>query len=180
MIRSTVLPLRGLVSRRRGFHALAAAVSAVALSAVALSACASKTAGSPRTEAAPQAHSSRYLLVQADLEKSRADNVYEAIEKLRPEFLRGHGDPTSFIKQDVVDKRDPNPSPPPSGSTGGAVLTAPTSVKVYRDNARLSGVDDLRQMPIAGIAEIRYIPGPEAGVKYGTDHAGGVILIKSK
>jgi hypothetical protein len=147
---------------------------------VALSACASKTAGAPRAEAVPEAHSSRYVLVQADLEKSKADNVYDAIVKLRPEFLRGHGDPTSFIKQGVVDKRDPNPSPPPSGSTGGAVLTAPTPVKAYRDNARLGSVDDLRQMPIAGIAEIRYIPGPEAGVKYGTDHAGGVILIKSK
>jgi hypothetical protein len=175
MIHSKVLPLRGSLSRSRRLHALAAAASVVALSA-----CVSKTGDSLRTEAAPEAHSSRYVLVQADLEKSRADNVYDAIAKLRPEFLRGHGDPTSFIKQGVVDKRDPNPSPAPSGSTGGAVLTAPTPVRAYRDNARLSGVDDLRQMPIAGIAEIRYIPGPEAGVKYGTDHAGGVILIKSK
>jgi hypothetical protein len=175
MIHSRLLIPRESMSRRRGFHALV-----VAASVVALSACASKTAGSPRVEAAPEAHSSRYVLVQADLEKSKADNVYDAIAKLRPEFLRGHGDPNSFIKQAVVDKRDPNSSPPPSGSTGGAVLTAPTPVKAYRDNARLSGVDDLRQMPIVGIAEIRYIPGPEAGVKYGTHHAGGVILIKSK
>ena len=179
MIYSIVLCLRGSQSRRRDLHALAVA-SVVALSAVALSACASKTSGAPRTEAAPEAHSSRYVLVQADLERSKADTVYDAIAKLRPEFLRGHGDPTSFIKQGVVDKRDPNPSPPPSGSTGGAVLTAPMPVKAYRDNARLGSVDDLRQMPIAGIAEIRYIPGPEAGVKYGTDHAGGVILVKSK
>lgn len=176
MIHSIVLSLRGSLSRSRGLHTLAVA------SVVALSACASKTStsGAPRTEAAPEAHSSRYVLVQADLERSKADNVYDAIAKLRPEFLRGHGDPTSFIKQGVVDKRDPNQSPPPSGSTGGAVLTAPMPVKAYRDNARLGSVDDLRQMPIAGIAEIRYIPGPEAGVKYGTDHAGGVILVKSK
>jgi len=179
MIHSIVLSPRGSLSRSRALHALAAA-SVVALSAVALSACASKTSSAPRTEAAPEAHSSRYVLVQADLERSKADNVYDAIAKLRPEFLRGHGDPTSFIKQGVVDKRDPNPSPPPSGSTGGAVLTAPMPVKAYRDNARLGSVDDLRQMPIVGIAEIRYIPGPEAGVKYGTDHSGGVILVKSK
>jgi hypothetical protein len=159
---------------RRDLRALAAGAI------VALAACASKTAGSPRVEPTPEGHSSRYVLVQADLEKTKADNVYDAIAKLRPEFLRGHGDQTSFIKQSVVDKRDRNSSPPPSGSTGGAVLTAQTPVRAYRDNARLSGVDDLRQMPIVGIAEIRYIPGPEAGVKYGTDHAGGVILIKSK
>jgi len=174
MIDSTFLSLRGF-SRRRVAQAFAVGVSVVALSA-----CASKAGSAPRTDAAPEGHSSRYVLVQADLEKSKADNVYDAIAKLRPEFLRGHTDVTSFIKQGTADSRDPNPNPPPSGSTGGAVLTAPTPVKAYRDNARLGSVDDLRQMPLAGIAEIRYIPGPEAGVKYGTDHAGGVILVKSK
>ncbi len=174
MIESTVRLTRSRFNRARGVQLLA-----VGALAAALSACASK-ATSSSTAAAPAAHSSRYVLMQADLEKSKADNVYDAIAKLRPEFLRGHGDPTSFIKQGTADSRDPNPNPPPSGSTGGAVLTAPTPVKAYRDNARLSSVDDLRQMPIAGIAEVRYIPGPEAGVKYGTDHAGGVILVKSK
>lgn len=176
MIHYTTFSLRrGWLSGARGLCILVAGASVVALSA-----CASKTASSPRTAAGPEAHSSRYVLLATDLEQSRADNVYDAIAKLRPEFLRGHTDATSFIKQGTVDSRDPNPNPAPAGSTGGAVRTAATPVKAYRDNARLGGVDDLRQMPIAGIAEIRYIPGPEAGVKYGTDHAGGVILVKSK
>lgn len=176
MMHSTLFPpRRGWYSCARGLALLTAAASVVALSA-----CASKTGSAPRTAAAPEGHSSRYVLLATDLEQSKADNVYDAIAKLRPEFLRGHTDATSFIKQGVVDSRDPNPNPAPAGSTGGAVRTAPTPVRAYRDNARLGGVDDLRQMPIAGIAEIRYIPGPEAGVKYGTDHAGGVILVKSK
>jgi hypothetical protein len=150
---------------------------AVGALAAALAACAS-SASSSHGAAASEPRSSRYVLLSADMAKVKADNVYDAIAKLRPEFLRGHAEMSSFVKEPVLDTKGSGAAA--STNTGAAVVTAPQPVVAYRDNARLGSVEDLKQMPLAGITEIRYIPGPEAGVKYGTNHSGGVILVKSK
>ncbi|MEP6690947.1 MAG: hypothetical protein ABJD07_07310 [Gemmatimonadaceae bacterium] len=121
-----------------------------------LTACAS---ASTDTGAAAGTSGSRYLVTATDLSTTSGDNLFEAIYKLRPDFLRGSGG-TSYSQGTPSEGRIP--------------------VIAYRDGVRLAAIDDLRQIPVQSVAQVKYIPGPQAGVKYGTNHAGGVIEITSK
>lgn len=159
----------------------------VSISALTLAACAGASSGaSSGAQAAtvekPVAASSRYVLAQADLEKVQADNAYDAISKLRPEFLRGRSENTSFIQQQVKgNSKDPGGASVTNSSTSGtATVATPVPVMVYKDNARLAGVDDLRQVPLSTIREIRFLQGPEAVIRFGTNHSAGAILVTSR
>ena len=149
-----------------------------------IAACTGSTGAttSEQTAAQPASSSSRYILVQADLEKAKAENAYDAINKLRPEFLRGRNENTSFVQQSIKGgSKDPGAaSSAPSSAVGGATLTSAATVMVYKDNVRLSGVDDLRQIQLSTIREIRYLPGPEAVIRFGTNNSAGAILVTSK
>jgi hypothetical protein len=103
-------------------------------------------------------------------------------QQLRPEFFRGHGENASFVQQLIKGgSNDPGASSSPaSSSAGGAGLTSAAAVAVYRDNVRLSGVDDLRQMQLSTIREIRCLPGPDAVIRFGTNTSAGAILVTSK
>ena len=131
-----------------------AAVRIAAATVLAVSVACASGGGAGAAAGGTSPSSSRYLLVQSDLAAANSDNVYDAIQKLRPEFLRG--------------------------GTDQAGVGARTAVMVYRDGVRLSGIDDLRQILPAQIREIRYLPGPEAGVRFGTNNSAGAILIASK
>jgi len=142
--------------------------------------CAS-SAATPGELAPAGERSSRYVLLPAEIEKAKSDNVYDVIIKLRPEFLRGHGEPTSFVNQDIhAGKGDPGSAGQSTSSAGTAVVGSTLPVIAYHDKAKLSSVDDLKLLPLSNVAEIRYVPGPQAGVKYGTNHSGGVIIVTSK
>ncbi|HJQ21635.1 MAG TPA: hypothetical protein VJ867_14905 [Gemmatimonadaceae bacterium] len=77
-------------------------------------------------------------------------NVYDAIQRLRPQWL-----------------------------TSSRMRGAGTSdeLQVYIDMNRYGALESLRQLPIGGIAEARYLNAAEATNRYGTGHSGGVILI---
>lgn len=135
------------------------------------SACASGGAASASssgtTAATRRTHGSQYVLTAEDLAKVKTDNLYDAIQRLRPNFLRASGGTT--ISGGSGSQEDA------SGATFGAV-----PVRVYLDDVRLDGLDRLKQIPLSQVKEVKYVPGPEAGVRYGTDHSGGVILVTSK
>jgi hypothetical protein len=152
-------------------------VAAVAM--VAATACASAGGGASQERSTPSG--SRYLITEAELEKVQADNLYDAINKLRPDFLRGRGENASFVQQSVPkSSKEPASSAPASSSAGSASLTATNPVMVYKDNVRMSGVEELRQLQPATIREIRFLPGPEASIRFGTNNSSGAILITSK
>src|SRR6266567_8934373 len=72
------------------------------------------------------AQSSRYVLVATDIERAKSDNVYDAIAKLRPEFLRGHSDVTSFVNQQIpTSSKDPGAAATPPGTATAAVQSVP-------------------------------------------------------
>ena len=154
--------------------------ASVAFMALVGSGCASHA--SPGSDLTPAGdRSSRYVLLPPEIEKAKSDNVYDVIVKLRPEFLRGHGEPTSFVNQDIhAGKGDPGSAGAATTGVGSAVVASTLPVVAYHDKAKLSSVDDLKLLPVTNVAEIRYVPGPQAGVKYGTNHSGGVILVISK
>ena len=155
------------------------AILALCIAGAGLSACASAGGNSGGTTAPA---SSRYLLTAADLGNAKADNLYDAIVKLRPEFLRGHGENTSFIQQNISGgSKDPGSTGMgTSSSAGAAAISSAVPVIAYRDNSRLASVDDLKQILLSQVAQVRYMPGPEASVRFGTNHSAGAIIVTSK
>ena len=98
--------------------------------------------------------SSRSVITAEELATANASTVYEAIERLRPQFLQSHG---------AVSMQD---------------MTA--DILVYMDNVRLGGVDVLRRIEPGQVQEIRYVNARDATTRYATGHGGGVIEATSK
>ena len=158
----------------RSFRLTAALIRVALLSALAVTtAC----GGGARSVGAQQGmtRGDRYVITAAEIESSKSNNLYDAITKLRPDFLRQRTGSVSAVAM-------PSGGPPAatSSSTGTAISKAQVPVRVYENDTRLSGIEDLRQVPMSTVIEVRFIPGPQAGVRYGTDHTGGVILVKTR
>ncbi len=147
-------------------------VLAAALGTAALSACATSGAsGTSGTASAAPSRGSRYLITEQDLANSKADNLYDAIQKLRPEFLRGD-------QNGIVGQTDPTGTP--SGGSISLQHDAVVPVSVYRNNVRLDGVDDLKHMLPSEVKEVRFLKSTDAQIRLGTDNAAGAILVTTK
>ena len=90
-----------------------------------------------------------------ELENSSTQTAYEAIRKLRPNFL-------NYQAQTSVT----NPSP---------------GVPVVYMNERFAGdINVLNQILVSQVESIRFYKATDAMIKYGTDRTGGVIAITLK
>jgi len=78
-----------------------------------------------------------------------------AIEYLRPGFLRLR----------------------PAASLRSAAAATPV---VYVDNMRRGGVDVLNSILVSTVQQVTYLSPGDATFKYGTNHPGGVIAVKTK
>ena len=94
----------------------------------------------------------RAVLTQEQLAATNSQNVYEAVEKLRPEWLTSRG-PTSVT--------DPTP----------------TVASVYTGGTMLGKADYLREMRILDVTEVRYWNAGQASARFGMGHPRGVIEI---
>ena len=100
------------------------------------------------------ARPSQDLITADEIQAQHFANTYDLINALRPNWLRPRS--ASF------------------GSSGQA------GVMVYVDGNRLGSANYLRQIAAGQIQSARYLSGPEATTRYGTNHASGAILITSK
>ena len=114
------------------------------------SSCAPATRASDNDEGEPRSSASR--LVRVDLMNSGENNLFDAISRLRPRWLQ-------------VRSRT---------SVQGA-----TPIIVFRDNARIGGVENLRGMRIEGIQEVRFIRATDATTRWGMGYGSGVIEVIS-
>ena len=94
----------------------------------------------------------RNVLTAAELERVAVETAYDAIQRLRPDFLRPRG---------RLSLENPAASLP----------------VVYLDDIRLGGPDALRTIRVADVHEIRYLSASDATTRYGTGHPGGVIAV---
>jgi hypothetical protein len=121
------------------------AIMAAAL--ISLAACGQKSAHS-----APQ---NRNLITSDEIANSNASNAYEAIERLRPAFLRTRG-PQSI--------QNPTPVTP----------------MIYVDGMRYGAIQSLSQIPALGIISIQYLSPIDASQRFGLGNEGGAIVITTK
>jgi hypothetical protein len=116
------------------------------LSASSVAGCVSAT---PQSQTAP---SSRNRLTRAELASANLDNLFDAISKLRPEWLSSRG-PTSV-----------------SDAT-------PTSVSVFMDGSMLGKAESLKQLGVLDVTEVRYWDAAQASARFGMGHPRGVLEI---
>ncbi|HVE78164.1 MAG TPA: hypothetical protein VNA89_04865 [Gemmatimonadaceae bacterium] len=114
---------------------------------VATAACAS--GGS--TPAVRHVASMRSPLSGVEARSARVVDAYEAVQRLRPGFLRSRGS---------------------SGPGGGGV-------RVYIDGQPAGGLDMLRTVPAAVIGQIEYLSASEATVRWGARFREGVIHVQT-
>jgi len=98
---------------------------------------------------------SRYVVTADELVNVGDRSAYEALQQLRPTFLRS---------------RDPQT---PSHQN-------PTPVAVFVDGGRTEGIEVLRSIRASTVREMRFYEPAEANTKFGTGHNGGVIAVSLK
>ena len=93
------------------------------------------------------------LITAAQLEEAQSDaqNLWEVIQRLRPNWLVSRG---STMRERI----DP---------------------VVYVDGTRFGDLASLRQIAIIAVLEVRWISARDATFQYGTGHAGGIIAVST-
>ncbi len=104
---------------------------------------------------AGSASSSRDLIVEADLEGLDNLSVYEAIRRLRPNWLRYRGQ---------------------------AVMVGPDreTLRVYLDGSYYGDADATGNLQVRNVLEIRFLDARQATLRFGTGHTVGAILVTSR
>jgi hypothetical protein len=123
-------------------------------------ACASATAGSgvvPSGSAAAPTNSNRSVINGEELSNTHETNLYTAIQRLRPDWLRTRG--------------------PSSISAGRSGNQDPDGVNVYQDLQKLGSIEVLRSMSLAQATSLRFYTASEAQLRFGTGNPNGVIQI---
>jgi hypothetical protein len=93
------------------------------------------------------------LLTTGELLTSGYTDAFNAVQSLRPQWLRVRG-ATSFANPEVV--------------------------KVYLDGSLLGGLDHLKSISVRSISSIRYLDGLEATNRWGLDHGMGAIVVTTR
>jgi hypothetical protein len=150
---------------------------AVAVVLLGSAACASNPNSASPAQAGQRGD--RYVITAAELETASANDLFDAITKLRPDYFRQRGNDMA-AQASVGGSKGNGDAAPVSTSTGTAVQRAAVPIKVYQNDQLLTGIDDLRQISTAQVIEVRYVPGPQAAVRYGTNHSSGAILVRTR
>lgn len=136
------------------FAASAFAVRPAAAQTDTVSAVAAAPAGAAAPAAAPAARPrrNRNEILKADMVEKGARNVYDGIRMLHAAWLRPSRSLSSSTQQNPV-------------------------VAVIRDGSLAGGVGLLRDMSVDAVARVEYVEPNEAVQRYGTQAAGGAIVV---
>ena len=116
---------------------------------------ASGCASSGRSATGAASAPSHYVVTEAELASVGDRSAYEALEQLRPTFLRS---------------RDPQT----------ATHLNPTPVAVFIDGGRTEGLDILRSIRANTIKQMHFYEPQDANTRFGTGHNGGLIEVTLK
>lgn len=112
------------------------AVTAGTLSVLAACAAAADIPGEPGASTSTTPRIRRELITQAELQGSAATNLYDAVQRLRPQWISGAN----------LSNRD----------------GAGTEVVVYQGQTQLGGLEALRQLQTSYAAELRWLDASQA------------------
>lgn len=133
--------------------AIAFALNAAVFLAASCASTPSDEAKAAESRPARPARRSNVLITQQELRESSSRDAYQAVQMLRPDWLRGRGTTT---------------------------LGTPPDVVVYLDGQRLGNKSTLAQVPTNGIKEVRFYSATDATQRWGTGHSAGVIEVVTR
>lgn len=90
------------------------------------------------------------VITRADVEATAADNAFQVVRRLHPDWLITRGQATLDGGEEIV---------------------------VYYNNSRMGGPDALRRIQTGNIQEIRFYSASEAQFKWGSGHLHGAIQV---
>ena len=141
-------------------RALHAAVIATALCSAL--GCASRGgSGASTGSSAAQLRGNSNVITSEEITAGAGSTAYEVIQRLRPNYLRTRGAVRG--------------APTANGNNS----LEPIDIVVYVNESRVGGSDQLRQISVHDIREIRYFSANEATTKWGTGHSAGAIQVLS-
>lgn len=168
-----------------------------------LSACASsgqvveyrpETAPTQAEAAAPRR--TPFVLTAAEIaEAPGVQNAYDAVQQLRPHFLRARGAvttsaggllgggrsrPTSRGNGQGQGGQPSNSGGAPPPESSGPSMPEDVGILVYVDRQRYGRIHTLRDIPVVSIEEIRFLNVGEATSEFGMGHPHGAIQIITK
>jgi hypothetical protein len=128
--------------------------AALAVSCLLLAACGSVSSSSPSTG---YAFDQRNLITYEEIKAAKTPgwSAWDLIAQTRPNFLRTRG---------ATSLRDPTP----------------VRAVIYLDGVLYGKLETLRNLNIEEIREIEFISAGDATTRFGTDHLGGAILIRTR
>lgn len=118
------------------------------------------TAGcSSSTKGSTGSRSNSNLLTRQELSTVNVDNVFDAVQRLRPAFLRAR-------------------TIAGSGRTSTGATVVQGYPEVFVDGLRKGSPEYLRTIPTREVSEIRYLSAIDATTRYGMNVPAGVIDVK--
>jgi hypothetical protein len=135
-------------------------IALVACAAAGLACASAKTGGPgvvPSGATSPTGRSDRSVILQEELQNTRETSLYNAIQRIRPDWLRSRG--STSISQGMA------------GNSG------PDAINVYQDLQRLGSIDVLKSMAITQATSLRFYTASEAQMRFGTGNPNGAIQI---
>jgi hypothetical protein len=106
------------------------------------------TLGCASASAKSHPQRSANLITADEIAGTNTTNAFEAVEKLRPDFLHSHGTNLSRSDSGLPD--------------------------VYLGVARYGDINSLRNIPAMEVLEIRFYKGAEAATKFGMQNPSGI------
>jgi hypothetical protein len=128
----------------------------LAFAAAAQTGCANGLAGAPHSEAGATTRD-HTVIVATDMESLQVANLYEAVEKLHPEWIRGRQ--TNRASRD----RD------------GQIL--PGQSELFIDGQRQGSIDLMRSMRVGDVTTVKFYSASEAQAKFGMGNMTTVIAL---
>jgi hypothetical protein len=123
---------------------------------VTASSCASSSGSGTSTTGKVAVRRNTNVITAQELSETGESNVYQAIEELRPQWVRGRS--RASMRE--------------GGQSGDVV--------VYIEGARIGNASALQQISINGVYEVQYLDAGEATNRFGTGHTSGAIIVRTQ
>ncbi|MEW5915231.1 MAG: hypothetical protein AB1762_02445 [Gemmatimonadota bacterium] len=140
-------------------------VSLVAALAVGTACASGGSAGGSGTPAAgtPVPRGSANLITEAEIVATGLDNLYEVVERLRPNMLRTRGQVGRL-----------------AGATEGSSGASSSAIKVYLNGTQIGDTQALRSIQARSVKSVQYLSPSDATTRFGTGVDAGAIVVTSK
>ena len=119
------------------------------------------------------------LITAEEVSEAAVNNAYEAVQKLRSDWLRqGQRQMTVYGRAERG-----NEAPRPGEETASlsdAADARGVKLTVFVDGTETGGVEELQRIQSNRIEEMRFLSGSDAQQQYGSRYAAGVIQVKLK